>query len=127
MHKSATKCNKTISKWYKNKHGASKIIDTFETYQWPARLRFDSNSAKFSSMAITMGSDLYVSNLQMSGHNSCLVFFYWKQCHIKVLYVLDLHFLVTLHLLHFFQNVVKISATIFFVGTVTSGSTSRTT
>jgi hypothetical protein len=33
MHKSATKCNKTIYKWCKNKHGASKIIDTFETYQ----------------------------------------------------------------------------------------------
>jgi hypothetical protein len=32
MYKSATKCNKTIGKWYKNKHGASKIIDTFETY-----------------------------------------------------------------------------------------------
>jgi hypothetical protein len=27
------KCNKTIGKWCKNKHGASKIIDTFETYQ----------------------------------------------------------------------------------------------
>jgi hypothetical protein len=35
MHKSATKCNETIGKWCKNKHGASKIIDTFETYQWP--------------------------------------------------------------------------------------------
>jgi hypothetical protein len=33
MHKSATKCNEIIGKWYKNKHGASKIIDTFETYQ----------------------------------------------------------------------------------------------
>jgi hypothetical protein len=33
MHKNATKCNKTLSKWCKNKHGASKIIDTFETYQ----------------------------------------------------------------------------------------------
>jgi hypothetical protein len=32
MHKNATKCNKTIGKWCKNKHGASKIIDTFETY-----------------------------------------------------------------------------------------------
>jgi hypothetical protein len=32
MHKSATKCNETLSKWCKNKHGASKIIDTFETY-----------------------------------------------------------------------------------------------
>jgi hypothetical protein len=33
MHKSATKCNKTLGKWCKNKHGPSKIIDTFETYQ----------------------------------------------------------------------------------------------
>jgi hypothetical protein len=33
MHKSATKCNETVGKWSKNKHGASKIIDTFETYQ----------------------------------------------------------------------------------------------
>jgi hypothetical protein len=36
MHKSATKCNETIGKWYKNKHGASKIIDMFETYQFPS-------------------------------------------------------------------------------------------
>jgi hypothetical protein len=35
MHKSATKCNETIGKWCKNKHGASKIIDTLETYQAP--------------------------------------------------------------------------------------------
>jgi hypothetical protein len=35
MHKNATKCNETIGKWCKNKHGASKIIDTFETYQHP--------------------------------------------------------------------------------------------
>jgi hypothetical protein len=33
MHKSATKCNEILGKWCKNKHGASKIIDTFETYQ----------------------------------------------------------------------------------------------
>jgi hypothetical protein len=33
MYKNATKCNKTLSKWCKNKHGASTIIDTFETYQ----------------------------------------------------------------------------------------------
>jgi hypothetical protein len=33
MHKNTTKCNKTQSKWCVNKHGASKIIDTFETYQ----------------------------------------------------------------------------------------------
>jgi hypothetical protein len=35
MHKSATKCNETVGKWCKNKHRASKIIDTFETYQLP--------------------------------------------------------------------------------------------
>jgi hypothetical protein len=35
MHKNATKCNKTQSKWCIKKHGASKIIDTFETYQQP--------------------------------------------------------------------------------------------
>jgi hypothetical protein len=27
------KCNETVGKWCKNKHGASKIIDTLETYQ----------------------------------------------------------------------------------------------
>jgi hypothetical protein len=32
MHKNATKCNETQSKWCKNKHGASKTIDTLETY-----------------------------------------------------------------------------------------------
>jgi hypothetical protein len=32
MHKSATKCNETLRKCCKNKHGASKIMDTFETY-----------------------------------------------------------------------------------------------
>jgi hypothetical protein len=37
MYKNATKCNETIGKWCKNKHGASKIIDTFETYQWPLK------------------------------------------------------------------------------------------
>jgi hypothetical protein len=33
MHKSAKKCNETLGKWCKNKHGASKIMDTLETYQ----------------------------------------------------------------------------------------------
>jgi hypothetical protein len=33
MHKSATKCNETVGKWCKNRHGASKIIDMLETYQ----------------------------------------------------------------------------------------------
>jgi hypothetical protein len=35
MRINAMKCNEILSKWCKNKHGASKIIDTFETYQWP--------------------------------------------------------------------------------------------
>jgi hypothetical protein len=35
MHKSATKCNETLGKWCKNKHGASKIMDTLETYHTP--------------------------------------------------------------------------------------------
>jgi hypothetical protein len=38
MYKSATKCNETIGKWCKNKHGASKIIETIETYQRPHAL-----------------------------------------------------------------------------------------
>jgi hypothetical protein len=38
MHKSATKYNETIGKWYKNKHGASKIIDTLETYHTTSEL-----------------------------------------------------------------------------------------
>jgi hypothetical protein len=37
MHKSATKCNETVGKCCKNKHGASKIIDTLETYQHAER------------------------------------------------------------------------------------------
>jgi hypothetical protein len=32
MHKNAMKCNEILSKWCKNKHGASKIMNTFETY-----------------------------------------------------------------------------------------------
>jgi hypothetical protein len=39
MHKSATKCNEIVGKWCKNKHRASKIIDTLETYQRCRRTR----------------------------------------------------------------------------------------
>jgi hypothetical protein len=38
MHKNATKCNETLIKWCKNKHGASKIMDTLETYQFALML-----------------------------------------------------------------------------------------
>jgi hypothetical protein len=40
MRKSAMKCNETLGKWCKNKHGASKIIDTFETYHAASERRF---------------------------------------------------------------------------------------
>jgi hypothetical protein len=44
MHKNATKYSKTQSKWCKNKHGASKIIDMFETYhKHPKFLQFPYN------------------------------------------------------------------------------------
>jgi hypothetical protein len=35
MHKSATKCNETVGKWCKNKHGASdyKNVQNFENVQ----------------------------------------------------------------------------------------------
>jgi hypothetical protein len=46
MHKNATKCNKTLRKWCKNKHGASKIIDTFETYHRPKYLGFHPKTGK---------------------------------------------------------------------------------
>jgi hypothetical protein len=46
MHKNATKCNKTLSKWCKKKHGASKIMDTFETYQWTEEIHKQGPSKK---------------------------------------------------------------------------------
>jgi hypothetical protein len=45
MHKNAMKCNETLSKWCKNKPGASKIIDTFETYQAPSGARPEAASS----------------------------------------------------------------------------------
>jgi hypothetical protein len=45
MHKSATKCNETLGKWCKNKHGASKIIDTLETFH-PLRAPVDDIDTK---------------------------------------------------------------------------------
>jgi hypothetical protein len=50
MHKSATKCNETLGKWCKNKHGASKIIDTLETYQEITEARGDNNVFLSSSL-----------------------------------------------------------------------------
>jgi hypothetical protein len=64
MHKSATKCNETIGKWCKNKHGASKIIDTLETYQYV--LVMDptfvgpANHMRFSKVIIDNGSSINI-------------------------------------------------------------------
>jgi hypothetical protein len=44
MHKSATKCNETLGKWCKNKHGASKIIDTLETYHSTSKMKRKSDA-----------------------------------------------------------------------------------
>jgi hypothetical protein len=46
MHKSATKCNETIGKWCKNKHGASKIMYTLETYQCTPMRASDSGTER---------------------------------------------------------------------------------
>jgi hypothetical protein len=44
------KCNETQGKWCKNKHGASKIIDTFETYHAASRLlREECSNASYTN------------------------------------------------------------------------------
>jgi hypothetical protein len=55
MHKSATKCNETVGKWCKNKHGASKTIDTLETYQ-EARRENEGEGARSSGKRTTWHS-----------------------------------------------------------------------
>jgi hypothetical protein len=52
MHKSATKCNETLGKWCKNKHGASKIIDTLETYHLDAPFITDEIEKVFKEMPV---------------------------------------------------------------------------
>jgi hypothetical protein len=69
MHKNAMRCNETLSKWCKNKHGASKIIDTLETYQHYKTTRRTSGRARGKETASTVirpkgsynrgGEDLY--------------------------------------------------------------------
>jgi hypothetical protein len=58
MHKNATKCNKTLSKWCKNKHGASKIIDTLETYQATPMLLHHDASIQIDNFGIGHGVNL---------------------------------------------------------------------
>jgi hypothetical protein len=62
MYKSAMKCNKTLGKWCKNKHGASKIIDTLETYQLPPPTPVDRRHYSTKTMS-TEESRLQLSSL----------------------------------------------------------------
>jgi hypothetical protein len=57
MHKNATKCNETLSKWCKNKHGASKIMDTLETYQAPVK-KGNYRSSKCLKKAVVASTSL---------------------------------------------------------------------
>jgi hypothetical protein len=53
------KCNERLSKWCKNKHGASKIIDTLETYQSSNRLIKSIHVNNFDSILHTKGVYLF--------------------------------------------------------------------
>jgi hypothetical protein len=55
MHKSATECNETLGKWCKNKHGASKIMDTLETYH---RADSPNRCTHFNGLKV-MGGDFH--------------------------------------------------------------------
>jgi hypothetical protein len=73
MHKNATKCNETLSKWCKNKHGdgASKIIDTLEIYQSAGQLLgflvsargIETNPEKIQAI-LTMGKPAKLHDVQ---------------------------------------------------------------
>jgi hypothetical protein len=71
MHKNATKCNKTQSKWCINKHGVSKIIDTFETYQ-PTKSRRKQPyevAARGGSKITRHGVIIHCAHCSEAGHN----------------------------------------------------------
>jgi hypothetical protein len=61
MHKSATKCNETIGKWCKNKHGASKIIDTFETYQAAKNLKLKNEAVHLNAVILNLKTERKMS------------------------------------------------------------------
>jgi hypothetical protein len=79
MHKNTTKCKKTLSKWCKNKHGASKIIDTFETYQtvrsrmnWFIRIWLDEIDGDVDEQAEDDEVSLYgFFSLVFESHTGC--------------------------------------------------------
>jgi hypothetical protein len=61
------KCNETQGKWCKNKHGASKIIDTFETYQEVKGRegRASGSDARFLEQVGCLGTPGLVAHLQI--------------------------------------------------------------
>jgi hypothetical protein len=82
MHKSATKCNKTLGEWCKNKHGASKNIDTFETYH----PRTPRNIQEVQASKLGDAPEAPLLHRQKSGHlskhyifiASCTMHFSWS-------------------------------------------------
>jgi hypothetical protein len=83
MHKNATKCNETLSKWCENKNGASKIIDTFETYHRSHHRKLETVTLSFlfpttaaTSTSISISSHSYPrphSSLTLDAHLAVLV------------------------------------------------------
>jgi hypothetical protein len=72
MHKSATKCNETLGKWCKNKHGASKIMDTLETYQFPARF-FQRNWGTLKEEVIPAVQEFFRNGIMPAGVNDATI------------------------------------------------------
>jgi hypothetical protein len=71
MHKSATKFNVTVGKWCKNKHGASKIIDTLETYhqsEGPNNTRFP--HLRDATVKVVAGLGVEVRHIYSFGRRS---------------------------------------------------------
>jgi hypothetical protein len=67
MHKSAIKCNEALGKWCKNKHGASKIMDTLETYHWDGEVPPEpSPSVSIAVSAISIDLTTISINLAIS-------------------------------------------------------------
>jgi hypothetical protein len=72
MYKNATKCNETLSKWCKNKHGASKIMDMLETYHSAYRIGMHLTSGTHrgepSSPTYRSGKQLRGASLSLAVH-----------------------------------------------------------
>jgi hypothetical protein len=71
MQKNAIKCNKTQSKWCVNKHEASKIIDTFETYPGPSSPMFSSVHEHEIHLHCWLS---WACSLTLPSYDSCIFF-----------------------------------------------------